>query len=179
MSGEAAIAASHPAFGGNLFVDPCTGCNYNPDVAGLDVRGPDNCTWPGQTASLAVPFVAQRTGVPRRISAAILLHNATNCRYNKVTLSLYTDNDCNGTPGIPLVSAQATVPQGSCELAIAKLHNSPQLTRGVRYWVTATATAAQARLDASWYVSNSGQFAVDLGDGWTEFSAGTPVFLVE
>ncbi|HEY2711750.1 MAG TPA: choice-of-anchor R domain-containing protein [Chthoniobacterales bacterium] len=73
ISRRAATAAAHPAFGGNLFVDPCTGCNYNPNTAGLDVRGPENCTWPGQTASLAVPFVAQRTGAPQRISAAIIL----------------------------------------------------------------------------------------------------------
>ena len=177
--GDAMSASAHPAFGGNLFVDPCTDCNYNPDDSGLDVRGPENCTWPGQTASLAVPFIAQRTGAPKRISAAVILRRPRNCPYNKVTLSLYTDNNCQGTPGTLLVSAEAIVPEAPCDLAIAKLRNSPLLSKGVRYWVTATTTTAQAGLDAGWSVSNNAQFASDLGIGWIEFSAPTPAFLVE
>ena len=127
----------HAAFGGNLFVDPCTGCTYDPNSGGLDVRGPDNCTSPGSTTWLAVPFIASATGVPRRISASINLHNPTFCPQNKVTLSLYTDN-CGAGPGTPLISGQATVPAAPCALAVAKLRNAPSLTAGTKYWVVAT-----------------------------------------
>ncbi|HEY2713630.1 MAG TPA: hypothetical protein VGI60_14040 [Chthoniobacterales bacterium] len=179
ISDKAATAAAHPAFGGNLFVDPCTGCNYDSASGGFDVRGSENCTSPGQTASLAVPFVAQRSGVPKRISAAIILHNPRSCPANKVTLSLYSDKNCAGVPDTPLVSAKATVPLTPCELAVAKLRSSPSLVKGQKYWAVATTTPEQAGLDATWYASNSGQYAVDLGIGWIQSSTGTPAFLVE
>ena len=171
--------APHPAFGGNLFFDPCGQCNYDPNGGGFDVRGPHNCTFPGQTHWEAVPFVAARTGLPKRISAAILLNNPTFCPYNKVTLSIYSDNDCEGIPGTPLVSGEATVPLAPCDLAVAKLRNSPSLQRQTKYWVVATTTAAQASLDASWYASNDAQLAANLGIGWLQFSGGTPAFLVD
>ena len=41
------IDTPHQAFGGNLFVDPCTGCNYDSNGSRFDVHGPDNCTSPG------------------------------------------------------------------------------------------------------------------------------------
>ena len=170
---------SQPAFGGNFFVDPCNGCNYDSDAGGFDVRGPRNCTAPGSTNWMAVPFIAQRTGVPRRISAAILLHNPDNCPYNKVTLSIYTDNNCEGLPGTPLVSVEATVPLAPCDLAVAKLPPSILLEEGKKYWVTATTSEAQAKLEARWWASNNAQLAANLGIGWFQFSSGTPAFLVE
>ena len=171
--------ASHRAFGSNLFVDPCTGCNYyapgNGSSSGFDVRGPENCN--SQSLSwTAVPFVAAKSGVPTRISASIILYNP-EWPYNKVTLSLYTDN-CDVGPDTPLASGIATVPGAPCDLAIARLRNAPALVQGVKYWVTATTNDQQAGLDATWYASNAAQFALDLG-GWTQFTAGTPGFLVQ
>jgi hypothetical protein len=170
--------ASHPAFGGNLFVDPCTGCNYDSNAPGFDVRGPENCTLPSQMHWEAVPFVAAKSGVPKRISASIILHNPTFCPENKVTLSLYTDN-CGAGPGTLLVSGVATVPAAPCELAVAKLRNGPSIVKGTKYWVVATTSAQQADLDASWHASNRAQLAVDLGIGWVQISAGTPAFMVQ
>ena len=95
--------ASHPAFGSNLFIDPCTGCNYDPNAPGFEVQGPNNCTSPGTLHWLAVPFIASKSAVPRRISASIILKNPIDCPYNKVTLSLYTDN-CVVGPDTPLAS---------------------------------------------------------------------------
>jgi hypothetical protein len=176
---EAAPDASRPAFGGNLFVDPCTGCNYNPDSPGFDVRGPDNCTAPGVPHWEAVPFIAAKSGIPHRISAPIILKNIVECPQNKVTLSIYTD-DCDLGPGVPLVSAEATVPTAApCDLAVAKLRNSPALEKSVKYWVVATTSAEQSRLDASWYASNAAQDAVSAGFDWIQFSAATPAFLVQ
>jgi hypothetical protein len=92
---EAMTDASHAGLGGDLLVvvDPCTGCNYDSNAGGFDVRGPENCAAPGRTAWLAVPFVAAKSGVPKRISASIILHDPVSCPENKVPLSLYTD-DC-------------------------------------------------------------------------------------
>jgi hypothetical protein len=175
---ERAPEASHPAFGGNLFVDPCTGCNYDSNGSGFDVRGPRNCTSPGTVHWDAVPFVAAKSGVPKRVSASIILRNAASCPENKVTLSLYTD-DCDLGPGTPLVSGVATVPTAPCDLATAKLRNAPSLQKGVKYWVVASTTAQQAGLDASWYGSNDAQYAIGPGFEWTQFNAVTPAFLVQ
>ena len=142
--GPAAAPDSRPTFGANLFIDPCTGCRYDSNASGFDVRGPDNCTASGQTIWVAVPFIATATGVPRRISAPVILHNPTFCPENKVTLSLYTDN-CGAGPGTLLVSGQATVPAAPCALAVANLGNAPSLTAGTKYWVAATTNAAQSR----------------------------------
>jgi len=169
---------SNQGFGGNLFVDPCTGCNYNPNSIGRDVRGPENCVSPGNLHWTAVPFVAAKSGVPTRISASIILYNPTFCPQNSVTLSLYTDN-CGLGPGDPLVSGIATVPPAPCDLAVAILTGAPALQEGVKYWVVASTDENQAALDATWYGSNNAQFALTLGDGWIQFSAGTPAFLVQ
>lgn len=175
------VSVGEPArrpFGSNLFVDPCTGCNYDPNGGGLDVRGPDNCTIVGSTIWLAVPFVATRTGVPQRILAPIILNKPDICPQNKVTLSIYTDN-CGGGPGTLLVSGEATARPDPCNLAVAKLHNAPSLTKNVKYWVTATTDASQSALDASWFGSNNAQLALDLGTGWFQFGADTPAFEVQ
>ncbi len=170
--------AAHSAFGGNLFVDPCTGCNYDPNAPGFEVRGPNNCTSPGTIHWEAVPFVAARSGVPRRISASILLRHPVDCPENRVTLSLYTDN-CDLGPGTPMVSGVATVPIAPCDLAVAKLRNAPALTKGTKYWVVATTNAQQSGLDTLWYGSNGAQFGLNSGFGWIQFSAVTPAFLVQ
>ncbi len=167
--------ASHGAFGGNLFVDPCTGCNYNSNAPNFEVLGPDNCISPGIINWVAVPFIASKSGVPRRISAPVILHNPAECPYNKVTLSLYTDS-CDLGPDTPLTSGVATVPIGPCDLAVARLRNAPSLVQGVKYWVVATTNDQQAVLDANWYASNDAQLGLNLGYGWIQFDAGTPAF---
>ena len=169
---------SSTAFGGNLYVDPDNGCNYNPNGSGFDVWGPENCTSPGARKELAVPFVAARSGVPTRISASLILRNPGFCLDNQVTLSLYTD-ECGRGPGVPLVSGVATVPATPCDLAVAELSEAPALTRRTKYWVVATTNARQAALTAGWYVSNNAQFSLNLGFGWLQFSTGTPGFMVE
>jgi hypothetical protein len=172
------VDASHRAFGSNLFVDPCTGCNYYAvgSSSGFDVRGPENCNSESLSWT-AVPFVAAKSGVPTRISAAIILYNP-DCPYNKVTLSLYTDN-CDVGPDTPLASGVATVPAAPCDLAVARLRNAPALVQGVKYWVTATTNDQQAGLDATWYASNAAQFASNAGFGWGQATAGTPGFSVQ
>jgi hypothetical protein len=100
------------------------------------VRGPENCNSESLSWT-AVPFVAAKSGVPTRISASIILYNPAECPYNKVTLSLYTDN-CDVGPDTLLASGVATVPAAPCDLAVARLRNAPALVQGVKYWVTAT-----------------------------------------
>jgi hypothetical protein len=134
-----AAASGRQVFGSSLFVDPCTGCNYDPNAGGFDVRGPDNCTQSGSTIWVGVSFVAARTGVPQRILAPIILNKPDICPQNKVTLSIYTDN-CGQGPGTLLVSGEATAQMQPCNLAMAKLRNAPSLTENVKYWVTATTT---------------------------------------
>lgn len=126
-----------------------------------------------------MPFIASASGVPRRISASLILNDSISCPENKVTLSLYTDN-CGLGPGTELVSGGATVPTAPCELAVAKLRNAPSLSKGTKYWVVATTNAQQAGLDARWYGSNGAQFGISAGGGdWGQFSAVTPAFLVQ
>src|SRR5207249_3064347 len=67
-------------FGGNLFTDRCTGCNYNTHGSGFDVRGPENCLSPGNVSWTAVPFVAAKSGIPTQISASIIVY--TFCQQN-------------------------------------------------------------------------------------------------
>jgi len=122
--------------------------------------------------------VAAESGVPTRISASIILYNPAECPYNKVTLSLYTDN-CDVGPDTLLASGRATVPSASCDLAVARLRNAPALVQGVKYWVTATTDDQQAGLDAPWWASNDAYFGVNVGFGWLQYCAGTPGFLVQ
>src|SRR5436309_1569816 len=53
-------------FGSNLFVEPCSSCNYNSNAPSWFVLGPDNCFVPGTTQWIAVPFIAAATGVPKQ-----------------------------------------------------------------------------------------------------------------
>jgi hypothetical protein len=168
---------TNQGFGGNLFIDPCTGCNYDPNDSGLDVRGPDNCLSPGNLSWTAVPFVAAKSGVPTRISASIVVY-AFCQQNNTVTLSLYTDN-CGSGPGEPLVSGIAKGPASPCDLAVTKLSGAPALQEEVKYWVTASTDENQAQLDATWRGSNNAQYAINLGYGWIQSNFGTPGFLVQ
>jgi hypothetical protein len=125
-----------------------------------------------------VAFVAARSGVPQRILAPIILNKPDICPQNKVTLSIYTDN-CGGGPGTLLASGEATAPRSACDLAIAKLRDAPSLTKNVKYWLTATTTAGQSGLDASWFASNDAQVSLADSFGWFQFSTGTPAFEVQ
>ena len=177
LPGESEPEPSNQGFGGNLFIDPCSGCNYDPHANGRDVRGPDNCTSPGNLHWTAVPFVAAKSGVPTRISASIILYSPT-CTENRVTLSVYTDN-CGLGPGDSLVSGIAIVPASTCDLAVATLTGAPALQQGVKYWIVATTDENQTALDATWYGSNNAQLGLNLGYGWIQFSDVTPGFLVQ
>jgi hypothetical protein len=165
-------------FASNLIVDPCTGCNYDSTEGGFDVRGPDNCTSPGSITWQAVPFVASRSGVPQRILAAIILNKPSICPQDKVTLSIYTDN-CEEGPGTLLVSGEATAQLTPCDIAVAKLRRAPSLTRGTKYWITATTSPEQSALDASWLASNDAQIALADTFGWFQFTSATPAFEVQ
>ena len=130
---------STQGFGGNLFIDPCTGCNYDPHDSGRGRAWALTIVhYRGSLHWTAVPFVAAKSGVPTRISASIIVY-AFCQQKNTVTLSLYTDN-CGLGPGDPLVSGVATVPLNpdTCQLAVAKLSGAPALQQGVKYWVVAT-----------------------------------------
>jgi hypothetical protein len=170
--------ANHAAFGSNLFLDPCTGCNYDSNGSAFPVQGPENCTAPAMIAWIAVPFIASKSGVPRRLSASIILKNPAECPYNKVTLNLYTDN-CDIGPDTLLASGVATVPEAPCDLAIARLRSAPALVQGVKYWVVATTNDQQAGLDATWYASNNAQLGLSPGYEWLQFGGVTPGFLVQ
>src|SRR5262249_54967269 len=125
LQGASEPEPSNQGFGGNLFIDPCTGCNYDPNSGGFFLRGPYKRTTQGDLNWSAVAFVAAKSGVPTRISASIAVY--TLCKPdNTVTLSLYTDN-CGLGPGEPLVSGIASVPLNAdlCHLAVAKLSGAP------------------------------------------------------
>lgn len=171
--------ARRVTFGSNLFVEPCNSCNYDSNAGGYAVVGPDNCLVPGTTQWLAVPFIAAATGVPRQISVPIILADWRDCPTRQVTLSIYTDACYPIGPGTPLVSNIATLPRATCNMGVAKLTNAPTLTRGQKYWVVATTNAEQSGLDANWYASNSSQYALNTGAGWTQSNSGTPAFLVQ
>src|SRR6266542_5681228 len=166
-------------FGSNLFVEPCSSCNYDSNAPSASVLGPDNCFVPGTTQWIAVPFIATATGVPKQISSPILLFDPRHCPTHQVTLSIYTDACYPIGPGTPLVSGVARLPNATCDMGVAKLTNAPTLTRGQKYWVVATTNAEQSGLDAHWYGSNNAQYALNTGTGWTQSNDGTPAFLVQ
>ena len=182
VQGTGTIPPQAPArrpFATTLVVDPCTGCNFDPNSGGFELRGPDNCSIRGQTNWVASPFIASRSGIPKRILAGINLYSPTGCPYNKVTLSLYTDN-CEQGPATELVSGRGTVPSPDvCALTSAKLANSPSLTKGTKYWIVATTAPSQATLDSRWFASNNAQLAINSGFGWLQFSSSVQAFSVE
>ena len=168
-------------FGGNLIVDPCTGCSYDIVAGGYYVWGKDNCQISGTAQSIAVPFIAKCTGHPREISASINLDNTCTSGSNVVTLGIWTDN-CGMGPGTMLDSARARVPQDPCELTVAKAGRDIELTKDTKYWVVAMATSPdQDGLSAIWYASNKAQIGYSLEDGlgWSQFSGLVPGFSVD
>jgi hypothetical protein len=172
-------AAARRPFATTFVVDPCTGCNYDPKSGGFELRGPNNCSAEGQTNWVAYPFIASHSGIPKRILAGINLYSPTGCPYNKVTLSLYTDN-CGLGPGTALVSGQGTVPSPDlCGLTLATLANSASLTKATKYWVVAATALGQAALDARWFGSNNGQLAINSGFGWLQFAGSVQAIAVE
>jgi len=162
----------------NLIVDPCTDCLRDDNFSfGYYLRGPRGCGNPS-LAWEAASFIASFTGTPKQILASINLNSPDICPEDKVTLSLYTDN-CGLGPGTLLVSGEAKIPLAECGLAVAKLTNSPQLIKNQKYWITGTTSASQATLNATWFDTNATQMCLDLGEGWSQFSAGTPAFAVQ
>jgi hypothetical protein len=176
---ETAAEVARITLGSNLFVEPCNSCNYDSNENGYAVVGPDNCLSPGTTQWIAVPFIAAATGVPKQISAPIIVVDPRHCPTRQVTLSIYTDVCYPIGPETPLVSAVATLPRAACNMGVAKLTNAPTLTRGQKYWVVATTNADQSGLDANWKPSNDAQCAINTGAGWTQTNGGTPAFLVQ
>jgi len=165
-------------FGGNLIVDPCTACNYDSVAGGYYVWGTNNCISPGTTQWIAVPFISNATGVPKKITASITLDPACTTTTNQVTLGIYTDV-CGTGPGVVLASGKAIVPPAPCAVAVASLRTAPSLTAGTKYWVVATTTAAQDGLDAIWNASNTSQIGGDVANGgWFQFSGFVPGFMV-
>jgi len=171
--------AGRITLGSNLFLEPCSSCNYDSSAGGYFLWGPDNCTSPGRLEWLAVPFIASATGIPERLSAPVILTDPRHCPENGVTLSIYTDACYPTGPGQPLASGIATAVRAPCHLAVATLDKAPTLTKGSKYWVVATTNADQSGLDSNWYGSNNAQYAVNLGDGWQQFAGGTPAFMVQ
>src|SRR5438552_8424093 len=54
--------ARRVTFGSNLFVEPCSSCNYDSNAPSAAVVRPDKCFVPGTTQWIAVPFIAAATG---------------------------------------------------------------------------------------------------------------------
>jgi hypothetical protein len=165
-------------FGGNLELNTCTGCNFDEISGGYFVWGTNNCTAPGTTQWIGVPFVARVSGNTRSISAGIEINPACPTSTNSVTLSIYSD-DCTTGPGVALASARALVPVGPCMLARARVQTA--LTAGTRYWVVATTVSPQQDgLDAIWYGSNQSQIGGNVASGgWFFFNGFVPSFSVD
>ena len=139
----------------------------------ISVVGPDNCIKPGTTQWLAVPFIAAASGIPKQVSASIIVADPRHCPTREVTLSIYTDACYPVGPGTPLVSGVATkLPRATCNMGVTRLTNAPTLTRGEKYWVVATTNADQSGLDANWYGSNNAQYAHQHRD-WVDQSNGS------
>ena len=168
------------AFGTNLYIDPCTGCNYDSVAGGYYVWGSDNCESPGTTQWIAVSFVSHATGVPRRIKASINLDNACSSKSNQVSLGIWTDA-CGIGPAVKLSEGKATVPTEPCAIATTSLRDETTLTFGTKYWVVAeTIGAAQDGLSAIWYASNNAEIGGNVASGgWFQFSGFTPGFQVQ
>src|SRR6266852_5602449 len=101
---QTALGTPRISFGSNLFIEPCSSCNYDSNAPSAFVLGPENCFVPGTMQWIAVPFTAAATGVPTWISAPIILFDPKHCPNSQVTLSIYTDACYPTGPGTPLVS---------------------------------------------------------------------------
>ena len=168
------------AFGTNLYIDPCTGCNYDSVGGGYYVWGSENCESPGTTQWIAVSFISHLTGVPRRIKASINLDSGCSSKSNQVALGIWTDA-CGIGPAVKLVEGKAIVPAEPCAIATTSLRDAVTLTFGTKYWVVAeTVGPDQDGLSAIWYASNNAQIGGDVASGgWFQFSGYTPGFQVQ
>jgi hypothetical protein len=165
------------AFGGNLEVNTCTGCNFDEVNGGYYVWGSLNCEGSGVTQWIGVPFISKRTGTTRTVTAGIELDNACTSLGTQVTLGIYND-DCTTGVGTLIASANARVSAGPCNAARARV--AAALTAGTRYWVAATTTAAQDQLSGIWYGSNQSQIGGNVASGgWFVFSGFVPSFSVD
>src|SRR6266496_6590663 len=115
---QTAPEARRITFGSNLFVEPCSSCNYDSNAPSAFVLGPNNCFVPGTTQWIAVPFIATATGVPKQISSPIILFDPRHCPTHQVTLSIYTDACYPIGPGTPLVSGVARLPNATCDMGV-------------------------------------------------------------
>jgi len=166
-------------FGGNLEVNPCTGCNFDEVSGGYYVWGTNNCEAPGTTQWIGVPFISKRTGTTRQLTAGIEIDPACVSTGTAVTLSIYS-NDCTTGPGVSIGAGVARVSTGPCIAARARAAVS--LLAGTRYWVVATTNAspAQDNLSAIWYGSNQAQIGGNVAQGgWFFFSGFVPSFSVD
>ena len=177
MAGPDSVTVN--AFGGNLEVNSCTGCNFDELAGGYFVWGPNNCETPGTTQWIGVPFISKRTGATRTLTAGIEIDPACLSTGTAVTLSIYTD-DCTTGPGASIAAGRATVSTGPCIPAKARV--ATNLVLGTRYWVVATTTTApaQAGLDSIWYASNQAEIGGNVSNGgWFFFSGLVPSFSVD
>src|SRR5690242_19163720 len=76
-------------FGGNLVVDPCTGCNYDSVSGGYYVWGTNNCISPGTTQWIGARFISSKTATTKQVLASITLDPACSTATTQVTLSIY------------------------------------------------------------------------------------------
>jgi hypothetical protein len=138
-----------------------------------------NCTTPGTTQWIGVPFVARTTGTTRFITAGIEINPACPTSTNQVTLGIYAD-DCTTGVGTLIASGVARVSPGPCIAVRARV--AAALTAGTRYWVAATTTLSptQDGLDSIWYGSNQTQIGGNVASGgWFFFNGFVPSFSVD
>ena len=166
-------------FFSNLTTDPCTTCNYDSAAGGYFVWGVNNCTTPGTSQWIAVPFVSGKTGIPKTLSAAIVQDTGCVGTGTKVTLSVYTDA-CGLGPAVlvPGLTGTGTVAATTCLLTKVTIRTGgTSLTLGTKYWLVATtdASATQNGLNAVWYASNGSQIGGNVAaGGWFQFSGFVP-----
>jgi len=165
------------AFGGNLEVNACTGCNFDEVDGGYYVWGSQNCEASGVTQWIAVPFISKRTGNTRQITAGVELDNACTSLGTQFTLGIY-NNDCTTGVGVAIATGVARASAGPCVTARARV--AAALTTGTRYWVAATTTATQDQFSGIWYGSNQAQIGGNVANGgWFVFSGFVPSFSVD
>ena len=165
------------AFGGNLEVNACTGCNFDEVNGGYYVWGATNCEGSGVTQWIAVPFIAKRSGTTRQVSAGVELDNGCTSLGNSFTLGIYND-DCTTGVGTVIATGVARASAGPCILARARV--AAPVVAGTRYWVAATTTPAQDPFSGIWYGSNQSQIGGNVASGgWFVFSGFVPSFSVD
>jgi hypothetical protein len=167
-----------PPFFSNLVVDPCTACNYDSAAGGYYVWGSTNCELTATIQYIAIPFVAARAGVPRRLEASVV--NDVCGALNTFNLGIWSDACSGGIstgPNAPLTGGTgvAKAPAAPCALAVANLRAGPTLVAGTTYWLVASSieTGPQANPNFSgiWYAANTARIGGEVGaPPWFVFS---------